>query len=312
MKLSQINAYVPEEFFLQGKDRMPCPLFQEDLALIDVQNGNRILACRGLFLKVGEKLPLSNDEQKLLSNALRELPSHSLGASPRILLRSGEHALICFTDLFFSCGLLAVLLPHTPIGLISHTLPYLLCEGDLLSPSLSGISKGNGSIEECYASLSEQIRLCEQILRPDVNADFRLHAAHVAQLAGCLASVIPLPVGAFPISEIAAKRWTAFLLGLFLLLRGDSATPTKMELAHADTHAFHLRVLHTPEAKRKIPLEIKLKEFLSRPCFSDIQLTKADGKLVLQTALTRKRSLLLHADPYGCDGMAVVLEILLE
>ncbi len=220
--------------------------------------------------------------------------------------------MILFTDLFFACGLLVALLPHEKLGLVSHTIPYLLREGDILSPTLSKLPKGNGIVEECYAVLSEQILRCEEILSPAPDTDFRLHAAHVARLAGCLASVIPLPVGAFPLSDVTSKRWGAFLLGLFLILRGDSATPTKLELAHADTQAFHLRITHAPEAKRKIPLDAQLAEFLSRPCFSEIQLSKADGKLILQTSLSRKHGLLLRADPFGCDGMEVFLEIVIE
>lgn len=312
MKPSHLNAYVPEAFFSEGKEQMPCPPFMEDFALLDAQNEYRILARRGLFLKVGEALPLSDEERDLLRQTLQKIPTRSERCAPRIFLRTEEHAVILFTDLFLSCGLLVALLPHEKIGLVSHTIPYLAREGDVLSHALSDLPKGNGIVEECYAALSEQIRRCEEILSPAPDTDFRLHAAHVARLAGCLASVISLPVGSFPLSEVTAMRWSAFLLGLFLLLRGDSATPTKLELTCADTQAFHLRITHAPEAKRKIPLDRQLTEFLSRPCFSEIQLSKADGKLILLTALSRKHGLLLRADPYGREGMEVVLEIVIE
>ena len=301
-KQPHVNVYVPESFYMEGKEEMPCRLFREDLAvLLPSHTEYTILAARGLYLKAGNKIPISDEDSAFVESSLLN--------SSRCLIVHKDRPLILFGDLYRSCGLLLALLPHHDPTAVSLALPYVLAARTELAPSAQKIACKHASaqaISECYSALSEQFAECNRIVQ--VETDFRLHVAHIAQYAGTLANVTDLPIGDFPLSPYTHGRWSLFLLCVFLALRGDSATPSQLHLKHADRREFQLRLAHKSEASRKIPVTQELFGFLDLPCFSDFKLSKTENGFILEATLPRSSAPpALHADP---RADRVILEIL--
>ena len=303
MSPSEIRAYVPTEIYRDQKEEIACPRFYEDFAILDPLGGYSILAARGLTLKSGGQIHLPPEEIGFLE---QELPRTEI-----LAVRAEEGILLLFSALFSTTGLLPAILPHGNSAAVAYALTCMGADRIRCSPSVaSGASHGQEA-ETVYLQLTETLSLCERVLRPDQNQDFRLHCAHIAQLSGCRANVVDLPIGHYPLHAGDYARWTAFLLCVFLSLRGDSALGSHLALEHADRRAFQIRLSHQSEHPRKTPVSNTLYHFLTRPAFSGYFLTSDRDRLVIKAKLRRKTTDGILGAPVA-EGMAemLVVEIL--
>ena len=65
MENLEIRAYLSESERMEGKETMGCIAFHEDLGILDPATFC-LVAARGLYLKVGDPVALSHEEQEFL------------------------------------------------------------------------------------------------------------------------------------------------------------------------------------------------------------------------------------------------------
>lgn len=298
----QISAYVPQATYLDGKQEDVFPRFYEDLAILDPCQNYEVIASRGFYLKTNRSPAFSPGEQEFLE-------SHQ--ADSKVLAVDTEDGImLVFQHLFSSCGLLPVLLPHFDKRAVAYALHALEHLGILLSPTVLKQVRLHSDTETAYGQLSKSLKLCHNIFYPPEDLDFRLHCAHIAQLAGCKINVTELPMGHFPILASDRLRWTAFLLCVFLTVRGDSALGTDIRLEHADRREFSMKLSHTSEYQRKVPITDFLYRFLTIPAFSDFRLSHIKNRFFIEGELHRKHSddiLRSHTQPWALSILRIEL-----
>ena len=300
MSSSEIRAYVPAESYRDHKEEIACPRFYEDFAILDPLGGYSILAARGLILKSGGQMHLPNEEIGFLE---QEIPHAEM-----LAVCAEEGILLLFSALFSATGLLPVMLPHGNPSAVAYALTCMGTDRIRCSPSVMSRASRCQEAETVYLQLTETLSLCERVLRPDPTQDFRLHCAHIAQLSGCRANVVDLPVGHYPLHAGDHARWTAFLLCVFLSLRGDSALGSHLMLDHADRQAFQIRLSHQSEHPRKTPVSNTLYHFLTLPAFSNYFLTSDGNRFVIEAKLRRKTTDGILGAPVA-EGMQEMLVI---
>lgn len=277
MNYPEIDSYVPEAFFRDGKEGLACRECHEDFAVVAPTEGYRLLAARGSNLKTGATLEIPQKEQHFLEAAMSE--------QTRVAILGRHGILIACTELLPTTGLLPMLLPHgSPEG-IAHCLRTLSRYRPVCSPALSHLSD-TGRPERYYTALCEQLDFCERILQPDTEADFRLHCAHIAEFAGCRTDVTALPVGPLPLIEPDRNRWTAFLLCALLALRGNGARTPTLQTVVSCPGSVTLRLKYTPVHRQHGAYSAYL-AYLSHPCFSDFSVTEAEDGLQIDASLCR-------------------------
>ena len=303
MKVQQINAYVSPASFLNGKQESVFPKFQEDLAILDPSNGYVPIAARGLFLKSGEEIGISPAELEFLQSRLPHCEMIAIEC---------EHGIIVvFQHLYSTCGLLPAVLPHGSSAAVAYALSCLGSRRIQLSPAVSALAARTAEADDAYHRLTDLLFLCTEIFEPTADLDFRLHCARVAHLAGCKANVTEFPTGSFPIALSDLRRWTAFLLCVFLTLRGDSSIGTALRLDHADLREFSLKLSHQSEYTRKTPVTDTIYRFLSLPAFAEFQFSRQKDRFAIQARLQRSSSAHRLRAPLPSSSLSVLcIEIL--
>ena len=282
MKVQQINAYVSPASFLDGKQESVFPRFQEDLAILDPSSNYFPIAARGLHLKSGNAIQIPSAELDFL---LSGLPHREM-----IAIECEHGILVVFQHLYSACGLLPAVLPHGSPAAVAYALSCLGSRRIQLSPAVSALASKTDEADGVYHHLTDLLFLCAEIFDPTADLDFRLHCARVAHLAGCKANVTEFPTGSFPIALSDLRRWTAFLLCVFLTLRGDSSIGTALRLDHADLREFSLKLSHQSEYTRKTPISDTVYQFLSLPAFAGFQLNRHKDRFTVEAQLQRSAS----------------------
>ena len=284
----QVQAYVSPTVYQDGKDEQLCPRYHEDFAILDPSNGYTVLSARGIHLGEGRTPLFSEGEITFIE--------HHLPYNDALLVQTKDGVLLILRSFFSASGLLPVILPHGPAPTVAHVLKTVFADRLLCSPAVLSLPSGQKDFEPIYHRCTSLLELCDYVLRPVRNTDFRTHCAAIARLAGCKADVTSLPFGSFPLHEADHTRWTVFLLCTLLSLRGDSSLEVKLELIQANRQEFYLRLSHHSERKRKAPASDAILRLFSLPAFSDYRLTCSKSILTVETELRRSRSdNLLHS-----------------
>lgn len=299
MKVTQINAYVSPTAYLDGKQESVFPIFREDLAILNPAKDYAAIAARGLSLKPSETPVLSHEELDFLETAISRYEMAAVDSEAGIL--------VVFGHLRASCGLLPAILPHGNKSSVAYALSCMGNKRIALSPTVLKTASKHSDTEEIYRHLTDLFYLCTEIFDPSEHLDFRLHCAHIAHLAGCKANVTEFPTGHFPISLHDLRRWTAFLLCVFLTLRGDSTVGSALQLDHADLREFSIKLSHHSEYPRKIPVTDAIYQFLTLPAFSEFHLTRSKGCFTVEAQLQRSRAADLHSP--NANPLSLVLQI---
>ena len=303
MNTSQINAYVSPIAYHEGKQESVFPRFHEDLAILDPANEYTPIAARGLTLKPDKKLNIPSEELKFMNTHLHHREMVAIGLEDGIL--------IAFNQLYASVGVIPVILPHGSQNDVAYALGEMGTQRLICSPAVTALAAKHSKAEDVYRHLTDLLFLCREIFSPSSQLDFRLHSARVAHLAGCKANVTEFPVGNFPISHTDLCRWTAFLLCVFLTLRGDSSVGTLLHLEHADLREFSLKLSHQSEYTRKTPISEAILQFLSLPAFGDFRLTRSKNQFTIEAQLQRLHASHLLQSPNSVQ-MPLILQIVLE
>ena len=303
MKIRQINAYVSPDTLLDGKQESVFPIFREDLAILDPANGYTPIAARGLYLKTEKTIEIPPAELDFLQS---RLPHREM-----IAIHTRQGVLLVFSHLYSSCGLLPAILPHGSPSAVAYALSCLGSRRIELSPAVSALSVKTNEADDIYRHLTELFFLCTQVFEPSAETDFRLHCARVAHLAGCRANVAEFPIGSFPIALADLRRWTAFLLCVFLTLRGDSSIGTALRLENADLREFSLKLSHQSEYTRRTPISDTVYRFLSIPAFAEFQFTRQKDRFAIEARLQRSSSAHRLRAPFPSPAPSVLcIEIL--
>lgn len=281
MEKNEIRAYLSESERMEGKETMGCIAFHEDLGILDPATFC-LVAARGLYLKVGDPVVLSHEEQEFLEWSL---PTH-----PVVAVQWREQILVFLQGAASNTGLLPVVLHHGSGEEIARWLHELELEDATVccSPRVAQMAAARDFRSDAVARLRGSMELCKSVFFPSSGTDFRAHCANVSRLAGCRGDVTQLPTGEYPIEGHSLKAWTMFLLCVLLTVRGDSALGAGLSLSYADRADFYLRLVHQSEyhSKGAVPLE-PLYAFAKLPVFSDYRLIQTPNGLVVEAALHR-------------------------
>ena len=278
----QVQAYVSPAVYQDGKDEQICPRYYEDFAILDPSHGYSALSARGIHLGEGRSPRFLDGETEFIEQ--------NLPYNDALLVQTEDGVLLILRSFFTASGLLPAILPHGHTPTLSHVLRTIFGERLLCSPAVMELPSGQKDFVPLYHRCTELLQLCDYVLRPARNVDFRTHCAAVARLAGCKADVTSLPAGSFPLHEADHTRWTVFLLCTLLSLRGDSSLEVKLELTQADRREFYLRLSHCSERKPKEPTTDAMRHLFSLPAFSDYRLVCSKNILTVETELRRKHS----------------------
>ena len=299
---SSLESYVPDSFFREGKEELAGRECREDFCLINPSDKNRILAARGAAFEVGKHLEIASSERSFVLT--------SLSSGQTVACLCSNRPMILFPALLQACGLIPVLLPHGKCEDVAICLRHMNRSDLLFSPALSEVARHGRGDEALYRDLCEQMTLCDRILSPDRDDDFRLHSAYVALFSGFRADVTTLPIGAYPVSDAELKRWTAFLLCTLLSLRTLSTARAHLALDGATRSDISLRLTQSGVGIPKGAPTERIFSYLSLPAFSDFRLLRTDGGLLLEIKLRRHSAEpLLRAFPEEFSKEVLCLEI---
>ncbi len=291
MKL-QIRNYVPEELFQAGKQqntvRIPCAAF----AMVDLYDPNRILACCGQFFTVGTPIPEG------MNPAEWQFVLDHKGSSSFIAFLCGERLCLSCTGLS-AVGFLPVAVWNESPGEILSAWDYAVGRELLCSPAVQSITRKARPSANLCGAIAEYYRQSKGLFLAQGDATLRNVCVRAAVFTGCRAETVNLP--RFPMDVLPTEllRWTAFLLCLFLTLRGSAPSGPSCRLL-GDSAELSLEMLHTPAADA--PRLCEVLPFLSHPAFqTGFHLEPAAGSYRLEVSLlrpARKPMLRSHTRPY--------------
>lgn len=297
--MKPIRSYLPEIDLLKDKHGVGARILHEDCVVLDVQNGYRVIACRGEGLEIGAHFPslcgLSDSDMSFWEAALCR--------HRRVLFNTTRGAALCFSELAENAGVLIVLLLHLSATDFLSALRSAEHNDIAVSPSLlSQPLPSAGYSFETREILDELFFYMDRIL---ANRDIGImtRSLLIANFTGCQIDSSPLPVEHPPLSRTDEVRLTAFLFCVFLSLRSKNGNITATGVTHGDsTKAFRYRISvttasnGTSSAKKKAanPLELP---FLTLPAFCDFSATVSENGIVLHAALPIKQTdtLVLHS-----------------
>lgn len=282
MNQAVVRSYVPGDFFLLEKNERSCRECKEDFAVIFPEKEHSILASRGSSFTVGTSL----FDTFSVTKEDRLFYEERLLGKETFYLASQNRLLCVFPQLFRETGLLFMILPNGVAENLRDALLRLpFVNENQLSPSLQNLSAHGFPKKEDCLMLAEQNAGMESIFSVKTD-DFRLHGAKIAEFCGCRTNLVSLPTGALPIPKSSFCTLSAFLVCLFLSLRGsDKQGPlfSVKEVTHGEISL---------SAFQNLPQKSALSfPFLHLPCFSNISLFHDKNAFSLEIRLPRSRML---------------------
>jgi len=288
--MSNVKSYVPEAFFLEGKDTSHARICREDCALVDPANGFRVVAGRGKEIALGEPyLPLCS-----LPSAERSFFQSTFAEHSHLLLDAGGSALLLFRDLLPASGLLlAVRLSHGA-GEVRNALLLLRRADFVCSPAVCEASGKQIRAEESLCRLlSELFYYLDPILSPTESVGLWTRTALIAGFAGCSAEYGELPVETGALIPAEVLRLSAFLLCLFLTARAESERTLASGELGAVTLLMSVSISPTEEATDSACAY----PFLGLPAFREIRLSRSNEGWTLLASFHRERAGVLLSSP---------------
>ena len=288
--MKQIESYIPEIRYFEDKHRSTARAVHEDLALVDIQNGYRILACRASRMQAGETFPqccaLPKEELRFLEYALPH--------SDCVALLGGAGVVLLFPALARETGLLLAVLPHASAASVCRALKHAE-EPVLLSPATEKQTVGESDREEEEAEhLREIFFYTRRILHRDPTVGLWTQSLLIANFVGCRVDGIALPTRELSLASTDRAKLIAFLLCLFLTLRQkDGRLHAVCPLPDPATVPYTYQVSFEPLPDRKQPAADLTREaaaltFLSHPIFRGCSIRFVQNRLVVEAVLPQK------------------------
>ena len=213
----QIDSYLPEISFLDGKQERSTRVCTERCAVLDVGNATRILASRGKALTVGDSFyaatSMTESEQRQFQAALAK--------HRRFFIRVGQAPLLVLADWYSAVGLCLVILPSSSPAAIRAALQ---ATGRTDIVDLLGENLEKALIRErrkAYTHLSELLHYVDALFEPCIPAS-RLFQT-VAAFAGCHTAQYRLTATEDEIGHLGSHA-VSFLLCAFLSIRSTCGT----------------------------------------------------------------------------------------
>lgn len=291
MKTQNVENYVPIETFYKGKQTIAGDVFRDRFAVLEIGGGLRVVAARGEAISADETLPVSSRELAFLTAALAE--------GKRILFPSEVGVSVLFGDAM-SHGLVPALFPNGDPTTLVNAVRLLGREDLTLFPSLQTAEERKGkrglSMQEVCRELSHGLAWCDRVFSVRDDAELRLHCAEIAALAGCRVDVRALPIEDFAVCESDRRRWTLFLLCLFLSLRGANAEGPAFSMREIGRQTLTAGVEYrsTDDSRKR---DGERFAFLDLPAFRGMELEKTEeGYRITATLVRRDPSGVLRAN----------------
>ncbi|MBR2018913.1 MAG: hypothetical protein IKA05_00775 [Clostridia bacterium] len=288
--MKQIESYIPELRYFESKHRSSARPMHEDLALVDVQNGYRVLACRGACMRVGESLPtlcaLPQEELAFLEQ--------SLASEKCIALLGDGRVCLVFSSLVQETGLALAVPLHAPASSVCRDLRFQ--DGALLlSPAVAGHSVGATALEdEAWETVREIFFYMHRIFQKDRSPGLWTRSLLIANFVGCRLDGVELPTQELSLANADRARLLALLFGLFLTLRQkDGYLSAACPLPDPAVLPYTYRVSFEPLPDRKASgsaaaADTEVFAFLSHPSFQNCSVRVAQNKLVIEAVLPQK------------------------
>ena len=302
--MKPLHSYVPETDFLKDKHQFPSRTFFEDCAVLDVEKGYRVLACRGEGLAVGADFPrlcgIPKEELAFLERALVR--------TRRVLLNSRRGPILIFAEALAQTGALIAVLPH---GKPSSLLRALTLAGQnviSLSPAFANApASANQDDAEACEHIEEIFFYMDRILCPEAALGIWTRSLLIANFTGCKLDLVSLPVDALAITQADEMRLSLFLFCTFLAMRHESGKvfaisrhPTQKDLPYR--YVAGVTQCTPLDPKTRGARDLSQFPFLSLPAFRDFSVSVSQNKIVLEALLPQKsrEAHLLHS---ACDAL---------
>ena len=302
--MKALHSYVPESEFLKDKHQAPSRVFFEDCAVLDAENGYRVLACRGEGLTLGASFPLvcgiPKDELAFLEGALAH--------RTRVLLNSRRGPILIFAEPLAHTGALIAVLPHSKPSVLLRALTLVGQDTIALSPAFANAPvSANQEDAEAYEHIEEIFFYMDRILCPDAELGIWTRSLLIANFTGCKLDLVSLPVDALAITQADDMRLSLFLFCTFLAMRHESGKVFAIS-RHPTQKDRPCRYVAgvtqcTPIKLKKLGMrDLSRFPFLSLPAFGDFSARLSKNKIVLEALLPQKsrEAHLLHST---CDAL---------
>lgn len=253
----QIRNYVPETLFQDGKQQRTVRIPYAAFAMVSLYEPNRVLASGGDFFSVGNPISdilMPSEWQFVLANR---------GNAHVLAFLCGEHICFAFGGLG-TVGFLPVLVWKESPGAVLSAWDRAVGEELLRSPGLQTVRKKPEPSVKLCAAIAECYQRSTHLFRPGTKADLRSICVGAAIFTGCRVETMDLPRVPMNVLPSELLRWTAFLLCLFLNLRGSAPVGPSCRLL-GESEEISLEMCHTPAADASRPSGQLL--FLSHPAF---------------------------------------------
>ena len=260
--------------------------------MVDLYEPHRILASCGTVFSVGDPIP------DLLSLSEWQFVLKSRNPASPVAFLCGNRICFGFGGLGTAGFLPVVVWEESPEAVLSAWDRAVGTE-ILRSPGLQTIGRKAEPPAALCAAIAECYQQSRYLFHPGPGADLRSICVGAAVFTGCRVEVADLPRTPMEVLPSELLRWTAFLLCLFLTLRGSAPTGPSCRLLGV-TEEISLEMRHTPAADAPRSSEPLL--FLSHPAFkTGFSLESRESSYRMEVSLLRPaRRLLLrsHTRPY--------------
>ncbi len=213
---NSLNSYIPEGFFLEGKQQIPPRLCRESLALVNASDHYRILACRGELFAEGALLASCCE---LPSSELAFLET-TLCTHRAVALLGKRGPILLFGDLLTHTGLLLAVCPQLPPSSLRRAL-LAIGKGDVLCSSALPNEEliPHATDVESADCLRELFFYLDRMLTPREAISFWTQTRLASGISGCAVEAKSLPIASVSLSDAEQARLSAFLLSYFLRCR---------------------------------------------------------------------------------------------
>ncbi len=308
---SCVSGYVPESFFLEGKDRPGCRVLHDDCAVVEASEGLRILASRGFGADAGASLA---SLLHLTAAQCARLSQFSESKEHCCLMDVGDASVFFFSAWYAPCRLLLAVRVHAEAREVRRVLaaaeeragvPLFDTEKDHATPTL-------------LLQLAEIFYYTDHILTP--TQSLWTHCRTVANFVGCRVEDLHLPLRTEALSADDFHRLTAFLCCLFLTLRARTGHIHAAQMptdAGEDEGCFTLRVeqrVHRSAADvcpfEGISLTEKSFAFLELPAFRAFSGAQIGRDLVFDLAFSKPQAAtVLSATPWQAPFVSLIIHV---
>ena len=278
-QIPQVESYVPTAAFYDGKREASGVAFRDRFAVVDANSEFSILAFRGENLKIGETIPVLQEQVALLR--------FYLARGERVMVEVRAGTALFFGDWMLN-GLVPVLLLREPCDDLSVAANLILRREIITIGEQKKGEMSKRELNQLCCRFSDSLAECDRVFNVEETEHFRRHAARIAAFAGCRADFSDLPFESLALSMNDTRKWTLLLLCLFLSLRGISGEEPSVLLRDVrwKTILSGINFSTSQDAKKQTSERLS---FLQHPAFEGVEAESTPEGLRFSVVLSRRR-----------------------